>query len=154
MNLRQITEKDQIQLKKIYFDSIKSIDESFYNDDQKFAWASQAWKNSKFDEILTRGKGWLIQENTDSIGFATRYPSNKLSLFYVRGNSRRKGLGSILLNQIENDARSEGQYFLKTEASLISYKLLIKKNWKILHKEKVIINDKIFERYKMIKNLI
>ena len=29
MNLRQITAKDQLELKKVYFDSIQSIDEKY-----------------------------------------------------------------------------------------------------------------------------
>ena len=35
MNLRQITKKDQLDLKKVYFDSIISIDEHIYSKEQK-----------------------------------------------------------------------------------------------------------------------
>ena len=38
-----------------------------------------------------------------------------------------------------------------TEASLISYELFLKNEWKIIRKEKVIINNIFFERYKMTK---
>ena len=51
------------------------------------------------------------------------------------------------------DAKSEKQSYLTTEASLISYKLFLKNNWQIVSKEKVIIKNKFFERYKMIKIL-
>ena len=37
MNLRQITIKDQLELKKVYFDSIQSLDEKIYNREQKSA---------------------------------------------------------------------------------------------------------------------
>ena len=49
MTLKRITKKDQLNLKKLYFDSIISIDESIYSKDQKRAWASQAWENKNFD---------------------------------------------------------------------------------------------------------
>jgi len=62
MNLKQINKKDQLDLKKLYFDSIISIDERIYNKEQKIAWASQAWNNKIFDLTLEKGKGWLIQE--------------------------------------------------------------------------------------------
>ena len=45
MNLRQITIKDQLELKKVYFDSIKSLDEKIYIKEQKRDWSSQDWKN-------------------------------------------------------------------------------------------------------------
>jgi len=154
MNLRPITEKDQIDLRKVYFDSIKTIKNSLYSEKQKISWSSQAWENPEFSKALLKGKGWIINQEHKTIGFGTRYPNNKLSLLYIRGDSKRKGFGSILLKRIEEEAKEQGISSLTTEASLISYKLLLKNSWKIIRKEKIIINDSYFERYKMIKNLI
>ena len=153
MNLKQITKKDQLDLKKLYFNSIISIDEKIYSLEQKRAWASQAWNNKNFDLSISDGKGWLIKKNEEIIAFAIRYPSNRIALLYCKGDSQRKGYGTILLNKLEMEAIKEGQPFLTTEASLISYKLFLKKNWEIIRKEKIIINNIIFKRYKMIKNL-
>ena len=82
MNLKQITKKDQLDLKKIYFDSIISIDEKIYTSEQKRAWASQAWDNKYFNLSLKEGKGWLINEREKLIAFASRYPNNRISLLY------------------------------------------------------------------------
>ena len=49
MKLKQITKKDQLDIKKLYFDSIISIDETIYSQEQKRAWASQAWENKNFN---------------------------------------------------------------------------------------------------------
>ena len=152
MNLKQITEKDQIDLKKIYFDSIISIDEKVYTSEQKIAWASQAWDNKYFNLSLKEGKGWLINEKEKIVAFALRYPNNRISLLYCKGDSQRKGYGTKLLQKIEKEAIKEGLPCLSTEASLISYKLFLKNSWKIIRKEKVIIKNITFERYKMIKN--
>ena len=151
MNLRQITIKDQLELKKVYFDSIQSLDEKIYSKEQKRAWSSQAWDNPNFDKSLIKGKGWLLSENGIIIAFATRYPKNKIALFYCRGKFQRKGFGSKLLTKLEDDAKKEGLNSLLTEASLISYKLFLKNQWEIIRKEKVIINNIFFERYKMTK---
>ena len=153
MNLRQITIKDQINLKRIYFDSIKSIDEKIYSKEQKLAWSSQAWVNSEFYKSITRGKGFIMEFLNKEIGFAIRYPKNKLSLLYVRGNFRRKGIGNTLIKAIEKEAFNEGISSIQTEASLLSYKLFLKNNWKEIRKEKIIIQNIIFFRYKMFKDL-
>ena len=55
MNLRQITIKDQLELKKVYFDSIQSLNEKIYSKEQKRAWSSQAWSNSNFNKSITEG---------------------------------------------------------------------------------------------------
>ena len=153
MKLKQITQKDQLKLKEVYFDSVCSIDENIYSKEHKFVWACQAWENSEFEKSLLRGIGLKIICNKKIIGFATRYPENRLSLLYIRGDFKRKGLGTLILNSIERDAFNSGINKLNTEASLISYKLLLKRNWVIDSKEKVNINGLIFERYKMFKIL-
>ena len=152
MNLKQITEKDQLDLKKLYFNSIISIDERIYSLEQKRAWASQAWDNKNFDLSIFEGKGWLIKNNEEIIAFALRYPSSRIALLYCKGDSQRKGYGTKLLHKLEIEAQEEGHRFLSTEASLISYKLFLRNKWEIIRKEKIIINNIIFERYKMIKN--
>ncbi len=151
MNLKQITEKDQLDLKKLYFDSIISIDEKLYTIEQKRAWASQAWDNKYFDLSITKGKGWLIKEKEKILAFALRYPNNRIALLYCKGDSQRKGYGSKLLQKLEKEAVKERISCLYTEASLISFKLFLKNNWQVIRKEKIIIKNIIFERYKMKK---
>ena len=151
MNLRQITIKDQLELKKIYFDSIQSLDEKIYSKEQKRAWSSQAWDNPNFEQSITQGKGWLLSEKGKILAFATRYPINRIALFYCKGKFQRRGYGSKLLNKLQEEAKKEGLDSLSTEASLISYKLFLKNEWEIVRKEKIIINNIFFERYKMIK---
>ena len=151
MNLRQISDKDQLGVKKVYFESIQSIDEKIYDKEQKRAWSSQAWENPLFEKSIIYGKGWLIDEDGIIIAFASRYPTNRISLLYCMNKYQRRGFGIKLLNQLEDDAKREGVKFLETEASLISYKLFLKNKWEITRKEKVTIKNIFFERYKMRK---
>ena len=151
MNVRQITIKDQVELKKVYFDSIQSLDEKVYSKEQKRAWSSQAWDNPNFDKSITEGDGWLVSEKGIIVAFATRYPKNRVSLFYCKGEFQRRGCGSKLLHKLEDEAKKEALDYLSTEASLISYKLFLKYKWEIIRKEKVTINNIFFERYRMKK---
>ena len=151
MNLKRITKKDQLNLKKLYFDSILSIDEKIYTKNQKRVWASQAWDNKNFDQTINEGQGWLINKKDEIVAFASRYPINRIALLYCRGDSQRKGYGTKLLLKLEKEAKKEGLNYLSTEASLISYKLFLKNKWEIIRKEKISIKNIIFERYKMIK---
>jgi len=153
MKLKQITKKDQLKLKEVYFDSVISIDQNIYSKEHKFAWASQAWENSEFEKALLNGRGIKLIYDNKIIGFATRYPENRLSLLYVRSNFKRMGFGAIILNSIEKDALKSGINKLNTEASLISYRLLLKRNWEIERKEKVNIKGLYFERFRMFKIL-
>ena len=151
INLRQINAKDQLQLKRVYFKSIMSIENTIYSEKQKTAWASQAWESPIIDKCLKEGKGWLIENEKEVVSFAIRYPNNRLALLYCQKEFSRKGFGNKLINRIEIDAINERINKIETEASLLSYKLLIKRNWVITCKENIIINNTLFERYKMFK---
>ena len=146
-----MTPKDQLELKRVYFDSIQSLDEKIYSREQKSAWSSQAWDNPIFDKSITQGKGWVLSEQGIIVAFASRYPNDRISLFYCKGRFQRKGYGALLLQKVEVEAKKEGLDSLSTEASLISYKLFLKNKWEIIRKEKIIINNIFFERYKMTK---
>jgi len=80
-------------------------------------------------------------------------PADRIALFYCKGKIQRKGYGSKLLHKLEDEAKKEGLESLYTEASLISYELFLKNEWKVIRKEKVIINNILFERYKMNKTI-
>ena len=151
MNLKQITKKDQFDLKKLYFNSIFTIDKRIYSLEQKRAWASQVWDNKNFELCMNDGNGWLINKEERVIAFALRYPNNRIALLYCAGDSQRKGYGTILIRKLEKEAKEEGLPFLLTEASLISYKLFLRNKWKIIRKEKITIKNIIFDRYKMMK---
>ena len=102
MNLRRITIKDQLELKKVYFDSIQSLYEKTYSQEQKKSWSSQAWNNPNFYKSIKKGKGWLITEQGIIIAFATRYPTDRIALFYCKGKFQRRGYGSKLLHKLED----------------------------------------------------
>ena len=93
MNLRQITIKDQIELKKVYFDSIQSLDDNIYSQEQKRAWSSQAWNNSNFDKSIIEGKGWLLSKNIVAIGgggFGRSLGSLEIEKYIVSLSSKKR----------------------------------------------------------------
>ena len=85
--------------------------------------------------------------------FALKYPQNRLALLYCRGRSSRQGHATSLLYQIEEDTRKERPINLKTEASLCSYKLLLRHGWRIITPEELQIGGVYFSRYLMEKTL-
>ena len=107
--------------------------------------------NPNFENSITKGKGWLLSKKGIIIAFATRYPADRIALFYCKGKFQRKGCGSKLLVKLEDEAKKEGLDYLSTEASLISYELFLKNESKSIRKEIVIINNISFARYKMTK---
>ncbi len=149
--LRPIKTFDHSVLRDVYCDAITSQGASFYNSDQIEAWSSLAFLPGILDRSLNNGKGWVVVSNETIEAFAIRHPSNHLDLLYCRGRSSRKGYATKLLKKIELDARHDCIETLFTEASLLSYPLLLRSGWRFQSSEKIKIAGVGFLRYLMYK---
>ena len=151
--LRPCESSDEIVLREVYEDAIRTCDKSLYSQEQIDAWTALAYLPGILDKPLKEGVGWVSCVNNTIEAFALRYPNNRLALLYCRGRSSRQGHATALLHQIEADTLKERPINLKTEASLYSYKLLLNHGWKIITPEEIQIGGVNFFRYLMKKTL-
>ena len=148
--MRPIQPTDSPLLREIYVDAIKTQAAQAYTPEQIRAWSNLAWLPGLWDRILEEGQGWI--SGIDD-GFAIRYPSNRLSMLYVRGRSSRHGHGRALLQAIERDAQRLGIQRLLTEASLLSRRMLEQRGWTVIAPEPFMIAGVHFVRFQMEKIL-
>tara|TARA_Y100001968_G_scaffold329061_1_gene377566 strand:+ start:3659 stop:4132 length:474 start_codon:yes stop_codon:yes gene_type:complete len=152
-DLRKLRYSDHFVVREIYADAINTQGHLFYSNQQIEAWSALAWMPGILDRPLTEGRGWVSCKDSNVEAFALTYPSNRLALLYCRGRSSRCGHASALLNVVENEARIAGQIKLFTEASLLSYPLLLKQGWLQTGFENIEIGGIAFDRYLMTKTL-
>ena len=151
--LRPCESSDELALREVYADAIRTCVGSSYSQEQIEAWSALAYLPGILDKPLKEGVGWVSCVNKTIEAFALRYPNNRLALLYCRGRSSRQGHATALLHQIESDTFKERPINLKTEASLCSYKLLLNHGWKIIAPEEIQIGGVNFTRYLMEKTL-
>ena len=140
-------------LREVYDDAIRTCDKSLYTQEQIEAWSALAYLPGILDKPLQEGVGWVSCVSNSIEAFALRYPNNRLALLYCRGRSSRQGHATALLHQIEKDTLKDRPINLKTEASLCSYKLLLRNGWTIIAPEEIQIGGVHFSRYLMKKAL-
>ncbi|WP_320666723.1 GNAT family N-acetyltransferase [Prochlorococcus sp. MIT 1307] len=140
-------------VREVYSDAIESQGDRFYTKRQIQAWSGLAWLPGFLDRSLEEGRGWVSVEQQQLEAFAVRYPLNRLALLYCRGRSARRGHANALLDRLELEAREEGQTELLTEASFLSYPLLLRRGWKLISPEALEIGGVSFDRYRMKKKL-
>ena len=151
--LRPCESSDEIALREVYEDAIRTCDKSLYSQKQIDAWSALAYLPGILDKPLREGVGWVSCVNERIEAFALRYPTNRLALLYCRGRSTRQGHATALLHQIEDDTLNDRPINLKTEASLCSYQLLLRHGWTIIAPEVIQLGGVHFSRYLMAKTL-
>ncbi len=151
--LRPCESSDEMDLREVYEDAIRTCDKSLYSQEQIEAWSALAYLPGILDKPLKQGMGWVSCVNKTIEAFALKYPHNRLALLYCRGRSSRQGHATDLLHQIEKDTVKDRPVNLKTEASLCSYQLLLRHGWTIISPEEIQIGGVSFFRYLMEKTL-
>ena len=151
--MRPCESSDEIALREVYEDAIRTCDKSLYSQEQIDAWSALAYLPGVLDKPLKHGCGWVSCVDKTIEAFALKYPYNRLALLYCRGRSSRQGHATALLHQFEEDTRIERPINLKTEASLCSYQLLLRNGWRIISPEEIQIGGVHFSRYLMEKTL-
>ena len=151
--LRPCESSDELALREVYEDAIRTCENSSYSKEQIEAWSALAYLPGILDKPLKQGVGWVSCVDKTIEAFALRYPTNRLALLYCRGRSSRQGHATALLHQIEEDTLKDRPINLKTEASLCSYKLLLSHGWTITAPEEIQIGGVRFLRYLMAKTL-
>ena len=151
--LKPLEHKHYEVVKNVYINAIQEIGPLSYTDQQIAAWSSLAVLPGVLDESLEKGKGLVSFEGKEIAAFAVRYPLNRLALLYCRASFSRRGHATRLLNYIEFKAWEEGQKNLYTEASILSYPLLVKRGWDVIRNEFIEIGGVRFKRYRMQKEL-
>ncbi len=138
----------------VFKDSINSQCRNLYSKEQIKVWLSLTTIDGAMDRALINGNGWVSCLDSEIEAFAIRYPTDRLALLYCRGRSSRQGHAKALLNRIELDALASKEKSLKTEASLLSYKLFLSLKWQIIRLGSASINNVNFNHYVMEKKLV
>lgn len=138
--------------REAYTDAVLSLATPFYGPEQIQAWAQHPHQNAIFDEALRRGYGLVAttEDHPTSVeAFALLDPLDRLSLLYCRGRSSRQGLATVLVQNLEQHARSKGHRRLRTEASQLSRPLLERLGWTVDEEEEILFAGEPFVRWRM-----
>ena len=152
MVVRPLQPADRARVVEVYADAVRTLAAPLYQPEQIHAWALHPLQNKSFEEALVRGHGLVATASghpTSVEGFALLDPPDRLALLYCRGRSSRQGLGTLLVQTLENHARSEGHSRLRTEASRLSRPLLERLGWTVDGEEHILFAGQPFVRWRM-----
>ncbi len=100
--------------------SILKIEEESFSEGERYSWFV-------FEYFLIFKKGILLvaETNDDIIGYSLGYMENKseghIVSIAVKKAYRNKGIGTILMTNIENELKSRGANLVKLEVSVDNY---------------------------------
>ena len=154
LTLRRYRPSDTPALLALFHDTIHAVNARDYAPDQLNAWApptqdADAWavRLSTRDTLIAQG-GLLI------VGFCDLEADGHLDHLYCHADYQRRGVGTLLVEEIEKIAREKGITRLTTEASITARPFFEARGFRVLQPQTVHVRGAAFVNYCMEKEIL
>jgi len=152
--IRQYTCKDAQDLAKIYFHTIHKVNSQDYSEEQINAWApsssleTKGWKK-KWENLIPI----VAQLDDVVVGFVELESNGHIDCFYVHHEYQRCGVGSLLMNEVFNKAKTSKLKRVYAEVSITAKPFLESKGFNVVKQQNVNIRGIELTNFVMEKNI-
>ncbi|GMU93047.1 MAG: hypothetical protein AMXMBFR4_21050 [Candidatus Hydrogenedentota bacterium] len=118
MLVREYKDEDVPAIARLYYDTVRFVNARDYTPEQLHAWAPDIWPDSFWRARFEKGRVIVAEENGEVVGFAEFHEDGHIDCFYVHYQYQGVGVGTRLMQRIEEEAHSQSIPRLHLEASI------------------------------------
>ena len=152
-SLRPYLPADAPALAALFRESVETLTENFYDEDQRAAWAASADDEAAFAARLTQALAIVALVEKEIAGFATLEKNETIEMLYVQPDFARQGVGSALLDAMEKLAAARGTSTLQVEASDAARDFFAKRGFQPQSRNTIELDGEWLGRTRMTKAL-
>jgi putative acetyltransferase len=153
MIIRNATLEDLPEMKQLYVDTIRTVCNKDYNEEQVNKWSSSVNKEERWLDMIVN-QFVLIAESDELIaGFGTLKDHHYIDLFYVHKDFQGQGVARELLRRLQAEAIIHGEKLLTSDISITARPFFEKQGFKVVVEQENVRQDVILINYKMFKRL-
>jgi N-acetylglutamate synthase-like GNAT family acetyltransferase len=153
MQVRYYQSSDAGQMARLYFDTVHTVNRRDYTDEQITAWAPVVPDETQWSKRYETRIAFVAVDNSVITGFAELEPVGHIDCFYCHHAYQRRGIGTLLLNRLEQEARTLGLKRLFTEASITAKPFFESKGFHALRENQILRNNVMLINFSMEKHL-
>ena len=151
--LRPLLPADGPHLAELFRESVETLAEDFYDEDQLAAWAARAEDETAFAAKLAGALTIVALVEQEIAGFASLEKNQTIDMLYVHPDFARQGVGSTLTDALEKLAAARGTSMLDVEASDAARDFFAKRGFTSQSRNTVEIEGEWLGRTRMTKAL-
>jgi putative acetyltransferase len=106
MEIRRLDCAEEDKVRELFYETIHTVNRPDYSPLQLEAWASFYWERARWQRKIKEDFFIGVFAQEVLCGFASLTSEGVVDLFFVHKNYQRAGVGSLLLNALETQARS------------------------------------------------
>jgi N-acetylglutamate synthase-like GNAT family acetyltransferase len=153
MIIRKYQETDTEMIMNLFYHTVHEINIRDYSQEQVNAWATKTMNYEYWLERLQIKQPYVAEIEGEIVGFVELEADGHIDCFYCHSQYQNQGIGTELLNYIEDIAKSRNNQKLYAEVSITAKPFFLKRGFSIIKKQRVKRRGKVFKNYVMEKYL-
>lgn len=155
MRIRKYKKEDCLEIVKLFYNTIHSVNAKDYNKRQLEVWAPEIIEiNLKdWNKSLSEHYTIIVEDNNKILGFGDIDHNGYLDRLFVHKNFQGQGITSKICNELEQYTKHRGITILTTEASITAKHFFEKRGYKVIKEQQVERKGGVLTNYLMEKNL-
>ncbi len=153
MIVRRYNEGEEMILWNIFYNTIHNVNIKDYDEIQISAWAPSSLDSNIWIEKIKSINPFVVDHKNMILGYADLQESGLIDHFFCHHQWQRKGVGSMLMNTIIENANSQGITTLTSEVSITAKPFYISYGFSVIEKQSLFVRGQYLTNYKMQKEL-
>lgn len=153
MKTRLYMPSDLETVMNLFYENVHEVCLDDYTQEQLDAWAPSDPDIVRWASSLNKNHTLVVEENGEIIGFGNIGETGYLDRLYVDKKYLRKGVASMIVDQLEKYAKAKGIVFINTAASITSKPFFEHKGYVVLQEQSVERRGVRILRYLMEKKI-
>ena len=153
--IRAALQSDAVELKKLFQNTVLAINRRDYSQAEVEDWASCGDDLSNIENMIkTHYFIVAVNQQSEIVGFSSITPQGYLHSMFVHKDFQGEGIATILLNEIEQYAITNGIIRITSEVSLTARPFFEKKGYIVEEEQKRKANQLSLTNFWMAKQVI
>lgn len=140
-------------MRRLFFETIREVNRKDYTEEQVRAWAPENYDTRRWSARIRSLNPFICEIDGEIAGYGDLQPSGYIDHFFVNRRFQRQGVGSTLLDRIEQEARATGLKMLSAHVSITARPFFEHFGFEVVERQRVMINGVALDRFHMTRIL-
>lgn len=153
MHLRRYHPGDNPAILALFHDTVHTVNARDYPPEQLAVWAPCGLDADVWCSPFTDDDTYVVESGGEVVGFANLRADGYLDRLYVHHSHQRRGVATLLADQLEDCARRAGLPRIRADASITAKPFFEQRAYRIVRENAVRRGDQVLTNYTMVKEL-
>ncbi|MBX9960340.1 MAG: GNAT family N-acetyltransferase [Burkholderiaceae bacterium] len=153
MEIRRFRFGDEVTLFDVFFTAVHEVAARDYSPEQIDAWAPVDLDLEEWIDRIRRNRPFVAELDDEIVGYADIQPSGYIDQFFVSGSHPRRGVGTMLMARLHQEAISLGLKELTSDVSKTAEPFFLRHGFQVVERRFPVRRGVMLENALMCKKL-